>query len=316
MGIQTGSTTVWVQLWVVSGPSQCALAHSAPMSDAGAQPAADSAAGGAVGTEFVAFASKKKNRGNLRKRNADDEGEVRVSRGVLRRPLCQMALLGVLAVVYGLQTHVQARSATTALSVVECSSMICAHSSKQGDDETNVNRAVKQKKESAIAATTKSDKAFKLFSFDGNRDRQEMTDNGATATKESETSFDRRDAPPLFNPHIIQCDPHVCLRTRTITHSDPHCVYTRRLLTPLANSALHRDGRAMREKVLQQAIEMGADGQEKDDGKYHGQLGYIDYRKGFRRASGGPTSCARCTKRPPSLVPVLRSSMLPKRRPA
>lgn len=48
----------------------------------------------------------------------------------------------------------------------------------------------------------------------------------------------------------------------------------------------------MREKVLKQALELGPDGQEKDDGKYHGQLGYIDYRKGFRRAPREGAPCA------------------------
>lgn len=50
---------------------------------------------------------------------------------------------------------------------------------------------MKQKKESAIAATTKTDKAFKAFAFEGNRERQELTDNGATAQKETETEFDK-----------------------------------------------------------------------------------------------------------------------------
>lgn len=53
----------------------------------------------------------------------------------------------------------------------------------------------------------------------------------------------------------------------------------------------------MREKVLKQATDMGADGQEIDDGKYHGQLGYIDYRKGFRRESREP-----CPSRPLVLI--------------
>ena len=44
-----------------------------------------------------------------------------------------------------------------------------------------------------------------------------------------------------------------------------------------------RDARAGREAVLAQASKLGADGKEVDDGLYHGQAGYIDYRKGFRR---------------------------------
>ena len=44
-----------------------------------------------------------------------------------------------------------------------------------------------------------------------------------------------------------------------------------------------RDARAAREAVLAQASKLGADGREVDDGLYHGQSGYIDYRKGFRR---------------------------------
>lgn len=44
-----------------------------------------------------------------------------------------------------------------------------------------------------------------------------------------------------------------------------------------------RDARAAREAVLAQAGKLGADGREVDDGLYHGQAGYIDYRKGFRR---------------------------------
>ena len=41
----------------------------------------------------------------------------------------------------------------------------------------------------------------------------------------------------------------------------------------------------MREKVLEQAKNLNPDGTEKDDGMYHGQNAYIDYRKGFRRAA-------------------------------
>lgn len=44
-----------------------------------------------------------------------------------------------------------------------------------------------------------------------------------------------------------------------------------------------RDARAARETVLAQASKLDADGREVDDGLYHGQSGYIDYRKGFRR---------------------------------
>ena len=47
---------------------------------------------------------------------------------------------------------------------------------------------------------------------------------------------------------------------------------------------LRRDGRALREKVLAQALDLNPDGTEKDDGMYHGANAYIDYRKGFRRA--------------------------------
>lgn len=44
-----------------------------------------------------------------------------------------------------------------------------------------------------------------------------------------------------------------------------------------------RDARAQREAILAQATKLAPGGAEVDDGLYHGQAAYIDYRKGFRR---------------------------------
>lgn len=103
-----------------------------------------------------------------------------------------------------------------------------------GGQGSAVARSSKPKKESVLGGSTRTDKEFKAFTFDSDKQRQQQSDNGATASLQSETEFDR-------------------------------------------------DGRALREKVLKQAAELGDDKVEKDDGMYHGQLGYIDYRKGFRR---------------------------------
>lgn len=139
------------------------------------------------GGEVVFFAAKKKNRGNLRKRDTGGDEDVRAFTELLnaQSPLKCVSMH---------RTDRKEHQNTAGRLLNAPHPLKTVSYFLQGDDgETNVSRAVKAKKETAIGASTKGDKAFSSFAFESNKERQEITDNGATATKETETSFDRRD---------------------------------------------------------------------------------------------------------------------------